>query len=256
VRKVKVQPPDTLAWKRWIKRCEKAAKQTQAQVDQGKKPSFDEAVYQKYKEFFMDEAFHGKCGYCEFPIKDSQHGEVEHFRPKAKVTNEKDEVIADHPGYHWLAYDWQNLLISCIKCNQLSKRKFGKGCRFPVVNKYAYTPGMINQEKPLLINPTSSSSEDWPNKHLVINPDGSLQGLTDRGKMCIQVFGLNLRDQLVTERKRAYREALLLQAQLKSDSTEEQQEAIQEIIAIKHGKKSYSIAQVAAVKALKAYSNS
>lgn len=160
-------------------------------------------------------------------------------------------MIANHPGYYWLAYDWRNLLISCIKCNQLSKRKFGKGCRFPVVDKYAHTPEMINQEKPLLINPTSIASEDWPSKHLIINPDGSLQGLTDRGKMCIQVFGLNLRDQLVAERKRAYREALLLQAQLKSDSIEEQQEAIQEIIVIKHGKKSYSIAQVEAVETLK-----
>jgi uncharacterized protein (TIGR02646 family) len=250
VRKVKVQPPDTPQWKRWTKRCEKAAKQTQNQINLGEKPLFDEAVYQKYKEFFMDAAFHGKCGYCEFPIKDSQHGEVEHFRPKAKVTNEKDEVITNHPGYHWLAYDWQNLLISCIKCNQLSKRKFGKGCRFPVVDKHAHTPDTINQEKPLLINPTSIFPEDLPSKHLSINPDGSLRGLTDRGKMCIQVFGLNLRDQLVTERKRAYREALLLKAQLKSESTEEQQEAIQEISAIKHGKKSYSIAQIEAVEAL------
>jgi hypothetical protein len=181
---------------------------------------------------------------------------VEHFRPKAKVTNEKDRTIEDHPGYHWLAYDWQNLLISCITCNQISKRKFGKGCRFPVVGEHARTPEMIAQEQPLLINPTSSVPHDHPDKHLKINCDGSLRGLTKRGKMCIQVFGLNLRDQLVEERQRAYQEALILQGQLKSKSKEEQQKAINKIIAIKQGEKSYSIAQAEAVAALKALSQS
>jgi uncharacterized protein (TIGR02646 family) len=258
VRRIKIQPPDSPTWKRWDKKCQKATKENWEKVDRNEKPVFDERLYKKYKDFFMDTAFHGKCGYCECPVKDFQHGDVEHFRPKAQVTNEKDETI-DHPGYHWLAYDWQNLLISCQKCNQISKRgtqKVGKGCRFPVLGIHTENPETIEQEKPLLINPTSALSEDRPSKHLVINSDGSLQGLTDRGKMCIQVFGLNLRDQLVAQRKRAYREALLLQAQLKSDSTEEQQEAIQEIIAIKQGKKSYSIAQVEAIKALKAFSKS
>jgi predicted metal-binding protein len=257
VRKVKVQPPDTPAWKRWITRCEKATKQIQEQIDRGEKPIFDEKIYQKYKEFFMDAAFHGKCGYCECPVRDFQHGDVEHFRPKAMVTNEKDEVIYDHPGYHWLVYDWQNLLISCVKCNQIFTRgnqKIGKGNRFPVKGLHALTPETLAQEKPLLINPTGSLPEDRPSKHLAINPDGSLRGLTDRGKMCIQVFGLNHRDQLVSQRKRAYREALLLKGQLQSSSKDEQQEAIQEIIAIKQGKKSYSIAQAEAVAALKALS--
>ena len=252
MRKVKVQPPDTPQWKRWITRCEKAAKQTQEQVELGEKLLFDEAIYQKYKEFFMNTAFYGKCGYCECPVKDFQHGDVDHFRPKARVTNEKDEVINDHPGYHWLAYDWQNLLISCQKCNQLSKLGFGKGCRFPVMDRHAHTPETIDQEKPLLINPTSSLPENHPIKHLAINSDGSLRGLTERGEMCIQVFGLNYRDQLVSQRKKAYREALLLKAQLQSTSKEEQQNAIDEIIAIKKGKEPYSIAQIEAVNALKA----
>jgi uncharacterized protein (TIGR02646 family) len=255
VRKIKIQPPDSLAWQRWDKKCQKATKENWEKVDRHEKPIFDESLYKKYKEFFMDAAFHGKCGYCECPVKDFQHGDVEHFRPKAQVTNEKDETI-NHPGYHWLAYDWQNLLISCQKCNQISKRvnqKIGKGCRFPVLGIHAQTPETIAQEQPLLINPTSNLPEDRPNKHLAINSDGSLQGLTDRGKMCIQVFGLNLRDQLVTQRKIAYRESLRLQAELKSESKEERDKAIQEIIAIKKGKEPYSIAQVETVKALKAF---
>jgi hypothetical protein len=142
---------------------------------------------------------------------------------------------------------------------QISKRvnqKIGKGCRFPVLGIHAQTPETIAQEQPLLINPTSNLPEDRPNKHLAINSDGSLQGLTDQGKMCIQVFGLNIRDQLVAQRKIAYRESLRLQAELKSESKEERDKAIQEIIAIKKGKEPYSIAQTEAVKALKAFSKS
>jgi uncharacterized protein (TIGR02646 family) len=214
VRRIKIQPPDTTAWQTWDKKCKKATAENWKSVDRGEKPIFDEKIYKKYKDFFMDSSFHGRCGYCECPVKDFQHGDVEHFRPKAMTTNEKDEVILDHPGYHWLAYDWQNLLISCQKCNQLSKRgKYGKGNRFPVLEDHACTPEAIAHEKPLLINPTSELPEDLPSKHLAINPDGSLRGLSDRGKMCIQVFGLNLRDQLVAQRKIYYREALRLQAQ-------------------------------------------
>jgi uncharacterized protein (TIGR02646 family) len=258
VRQVKIEPPDTAVWKRWEKKCKQATEKNWASVNRGDKPVFDEKIYKKYKEFFMDKAFHGKCGYCECPVKDFQQGgDVEHFRPKGRVTNAKDEVILDHLGYHWLAYDWQNLLISCKGCNQFAKqKKYGKGDRFPVLNNYAYTPEVIAQEQPLLINPTSNVPDDHPDKHLKIKCDGSLRGLTERGKMCIQVFGLNLREQLVEERQRAYQEALVLQGKLKSKSKEEQQKAINKIIAIKQGEKSYSIAQAEAVAALKALAQS
>jgi uncharacterized protein (TIGR02646 family) len=255
VRRIKIQPPtNDAAWKRWNKKCQKATQENWEKVNQGEKPIFDETIYKKYKEFFMASAFHGKCGYCECPIKDChQGGDVEHFRPKGRVTNAKDEVILDHLGYHWLAYDWQNLLISCKGCNQVAKQKiYGKGNRFPVSNNYAYMPEAIAHEKPLLINPTSNLSEDFPSKHLAINPDCSLRGLTNRGVMCIQVFGLNLRDQLKTQRRVYYRDALRLQAQLKSESQDERNEAIREIIAIKEGKEPFSIAQAEAVAALKA----
>jgi uncharacterized protein (TIGR02646 family) len=254
VRKIKIQPPDTPAWKRWDKKCKNATKLNWEKVDRNEKPIFDGEIYKKYKDFFMDTAFDGRCGYCECLVKDFQHGDVEHFRPKAPATNEKDEEIINHLGYHWLAYDWQNLLISCQICNQISKRgnqRIGKGSRFPVIGTHAHTPETLDHEKPLLINPTSQLLDDLPSKHLAINQDGSLQGLTDRGKMCIDVFGLNHRDQLVKQRKKAYVESLRLQAQLKSESKEERDQAIQEIIAIKKGKEPYSIAQIGAVKALK-----
>jgi 5-methylcytosine-specific restriction endonuclease McrA len=250
VRKIKIQPPDTPEWQNWDRKCKNATNLNWERVSRNEELVFNRKTYKEYKEFFIDSAFHGKCGYCEGPVTGFQHGDVEHFRPTKKVANEKNEAIHDHPGYHWLFYNWQNLLISCQTCNQI-KDGIGKGNRFPVLGIHADRPETLDQEKPLLINPTSDLPEDCPSKHLAITPDGYLQGLTDRGKMCIQIFGLNLRDHLVEGRHRAYIQALFLKGQLHSESKEDRQIAINKITAIKHGKKSYSIAQVEAVKALK-----
>jgi len=147
--------------------------------------------------FTAEPPFYGKCAYCEAPIRDYQHGDVEHFRPKAGVTDEngqpvflldedgKVQVDADgepveHPGYYWLAYEWTNLLPACVKCNQADVRqgsRTGKHSRFPVEGRHAQRPEEVAQEKPLLINPLSDQEDDDPSHHLVIDtktgPDGS-----------------------------------------------------------------------------------
>lgn len=65
---------------------------------------------------------HQKCCYCERYRDFKREADVEHFRPKAKV-----EEDTSHPGYWWLAYEWQNLFFSCKTCNQ----EF-KGNNFPL----------------------------------------------------------------------------------------------------------------------------
>jgi hypothetical protein len=50
---------------------------------------------------------HGKCAYCEAPTTSVAHGDVEHFRPKAR--------------YWWLAYCYDNYLFACQICNQQYK---------------------------------------------------------------------------------------------------------------------------------------
>ena len=86
-----------------------------------------------WKEFKKDmaPATFGKCGYCEVDVwaVDRFKGDVEHYRPKGRV----DELIFNSDGtyrtkkrfdrgYHWLAYDWRNYILSCNPCNSAHKK--------------------------------------------------------------------------------------------------------------------------------------
>lgn len=106
---------------------------------------------------FLYESQHGKCCYCERK-KDKEETDVEHFRPKAEV-----EEAQDHPGYWWLAYNWENLLIACKRCNQKYKRS-----KFPLKDesKRAYMEDSdLDEEEPIMINPLKEDPElliDYP----------------------------------------------------------------------------------------------
>ena len=62
-----------------------------------------------------------KCAYCEAPTSVVAFGDVEHYRPKS--------------SYWWLAYCYDNYLISCQICNQ----KFKKD-DFPIQNRKMQAP--------------------------------------------------------------------------------------------------------------------
>lgn len=64
---------------------------------------------------------HDKCAYCEAPTSLVAYGDVEHYRPKSV--------------YWWLAYNYDNYLVSCQLCNQ----KFKKA-KFPVRNTRLKAP--------------------------------------------------------------------------------------------------------------------
>ncbi|MBG7614641.1 endonuclease [Brevundimonas sp. BAL450] len=74
-------------------------------------------TFRAYKEedvrHAMERLFHGKCAYCESRYDITGPVDIEHFRPKGAV--EGDDA---HPGYWWLAGDWENLLPSCLDCNR------------------------------------------------------------------------------------------------------------------------------------------
>ncbi|MFT4926524.1 MAG: hypothetical protein ACI8WB_002622 [Phenylobacterium sp.] len=204
-----IDPTKSLIWKRWLTDCKKESKRVSALVETGEKAEFKQGLYRrssiKSDYFFTTAApFYGKCAYCEANIIQFQRGDVEHFRPKGAVTNEADDPVS-HPGYYWLAYDVGNLLPACTICNQASTIgdiKIGKHSRFPVEGVHATEPGGETQEQPLLINPASDKDEDNPKNHLVLDTDTGIMGHhTARGAMCIAVFGLNLRDQLIDERQ-------------------------------------------------------
>lgn len=127
----------------------------------------------------------GKCVYCESKIAGSQDTDVEHYRPKKGVT-EADKAGIAHEGYWWLAMVWENLVLSCMHCNQMRStlviipddleteeefREFlmrapesraGKKNAFPTQgNVWVTTPdGDLSDEKPLILNPVDDTPED------------------------------------------------------------------------------------------------
>jgi len=250
MRKIELTEPNTRIWKRWRRDCEKATKDLLETVEAGQESAINERLYKRksIKDswfFAKDGPFHGKCAYCEAPIPDYQHGDVEHFRPKGGVTDAQGEPV-EHPGYYWLAYDWRNLLPACIRCNQpgiAGSREIGKHTRFPVEGQHALTPEEVDEEKPLLVHPASGKAEDDPKLHLLIKTKtGRLGHLTKRGEACIEIFGLNLRDQLVTDRLRACREVRSLLISIATTPGGDP-DATAELLEIKAGKRSFTMAQ-------------
>ncbi|MFG2953316.1 HNH endonuclease [Streptomyces sp. NPDC048291] len=110
---------------------------------------------------------HERCMYCG----DGQGTDIDHFEPKSLAPLR--------------TFDWLNHVLACSFCNSNQKRS-----RFPVAA----------DGSPLLVDPTAEDPLD----HLrLVLPLGTYRGLTDRGRACIEVFGLN-RAVLVKGRTDAY----------------------------------------------------
>jgi len=144
----------------------------------------------------VNQLFYGKCAYCESEIKLFAGVDVELFRPKVSVAERPD-----HPGYWWLASDWNNMLAACEECSRVrvhAGERAGKGSRFPLVDEQyrAFAPGEELGESPLLLNPCL----DEPEQHLVFDDYGRVVSDTPRGQTSISVLGLN-RTPLVEARR-------------------------------------------------------
>lgn len=133
-------------------------------------------------------SIHPTCCFCGFR---DQGCHVEHYRPKAK--------------YYWLAYSWDNLLLSCPICNQAKKAKF-KINGEPVLPKLDNDVSSINnmsddydaQEKPCLINPEKVTEDELA--AFLYSPNGHVSSEHPRVKYTIEVCDLD-RDNLVEDRK-------------------------------------------------------
>ena len=144
---------------------------------QGAKPKFEgREVWKRHKKDFA-EAQHDKCAYCETNAQAGQWGDIEHFRPKSR--------------YPWLAYSWENWLLSCLICNRSFKQ-----ADFPVEEELPLEPGVEDLEKSLLLDPCGGEP---PARHLRFNDDGSIEARTEVGRHTIRTLGLD-RSPLVKER--------------------------------------------------------
>lgn len=217
--------PITQEWSEWKLLATSAANSLIEDHAKGIKPEISKDLYTQMKAILFSASF-GKCVYCETKIVDidpqgkltplDQPGDVEHYRPKGKVTDENDEEVMilgpdgklmAHPGYFWLAYDWKNLFLACRTCNAPYKdretgRRYGKSTRFPLKNptSRAANPGEEEKEQPLFLHPFFQN----PEEHFEFIPlTGELVGTTEEGKICIDLLNLN-RPGLAEQRKDVY----------------------------------------------------
>ncbi|MCP9752997.1 AAA family ATPase [Ferruginibacter sp. HRS2-29] len=142
--------------------------------------------------------FNYKCAYCESKLEMSGNGDISHFRPKGGARGLKKEEYAPL-HYSWLAYSWENLVLSCTTCNEKYKRDY-----FPLSDEkdrcmIGATGSLLNNEGALLIDPCL----DNPEEHLEFDEEsGFVRELTKKGKVTIEILGLN-RSDLVEKRMQA-----------------------------------------------------
>lgn len=126
---------------------------------------------------------HQKCCFCERLV--GEDGDVEHFRPKSAYVQKKGGKL-NRPGYYWLAYNWDNLYLSCSACNQRQKRNL-----FPLVDPSTRADSHLKDirlEEPIFVNP----GVDEPSEHLRFRGEVlHLVSNSPKGKATIQALNLN-----------------------------------------------------------------
>lgn len=257
--RIRFAEPETAEWRAWRDECTREQQSLNSSVRSGAVWSIKADVYKgiehgiKQNVFMnLEGPFAGKCVYCEQRIVGNQHGDMEHFRPKKGVCDAEnrpvrvvvDDEEREHPGYYWLAYDWRNLLPSCILCNKQPSKKnpFGKGNRFPVAGNYAIREGEETNEAALLLNPVN----DEPTEHLILNELGILDWKNGRGEACVKILGLNERG-LPDARRDRYHDArdsygLLLRALAVDPEGNEAQRLNKKVLSILEGRQPHTMA--------------
>jgi len=132
----------------------------------------------------LEACHHGKCCYCENVIaKPRAHSHIEHWRPKS-CSRQGHREKAIRPGYYWLAYSWENLLLSCCVCNRYK-------CDFFPLDDPATRArhhGMrLEDESPAILKPDGDVD---PSDHIRFEEDVPV-GRTALGRRTIEVLGLD-----------------------------------------------------------------
>ena len=243
-----VQRIEDYDFSEWKDRAKKAKDKAIEAFNQGKRPiKFREEIWSELKWHLFD-LFYGKCAYCEAKPQAVSTGDVEHYRPKAKVTGDDDwPGDSGHPGYYWLAYDLDNLLPSCESCN----RNFGKMNRFPVNGQHAHDEAGLATEEPLLLNPYHPTID--PHDHLSFTPLGkaTVNNNSRSGKASIEIYQLNrpgLGEPRLLAIERVRREWNTLIAVLTAVSRTEVGQILFKDLSL--GQREYSAAQIAELERL------
>lgn len=164
----------------------------------------------------FQEVQHDKCLFCERQFETIEYGTIEfhleHFRPKSSVKawpptrgrrfNYDFQTGGESAsGYYWLAYDLGNYTASCGVCNSTLKSSY-----FPVAGQRVTQPGDIAAEQAYLCYPINSIDAD-PETLISFVATTAVPASDDewrnkRGRVIIDFFRLNLRENLHRERAR------------------------------------------------------
>nr|WP_147299326.1 hypothetical protein [Cupriavidus taiwanensis] len=178
----------------------------------------------------------GNCAYCESKIGGVGAREVEHYRPKGGIKG-----LTNHPGYWWLAHDWENLLPTCRDCNKslrqhivtpvmtksqveelLSKTpkdSYGKATQFDIRGNRAIGDSCsLMAEDPLLIDPcrrdpANELSWTFSSELILMVPKQGGNGPSPYGDYTIRTCALN-RAELVLDRISALRSMRMLRTHI------------------------------------------
>jgi uncharacterized protein (TIGR02646 family) len=164
---------------------------TEAEREQRRAPINDRLFRSGPVVHALRTLFRDKCAFCEVAIR---HGEeqVEHFRPLHFATGLDGAESREH--YVWLAYEWENLLLSCKSCSQAKKSMFPvAGGRAPI---RATLDEVRAAESPLLLDP--SREDPWI--EIRLTADGLCRPHRRKGEVSIAVLQLN-RSTLVDRRR-------------------------------------------------------
>ena len=127
-------------------------------------------------------AQHKKCCYCESKFRANSPGAVEHFRPK-RAAKQESGAAKHYPGYFWLAYRWENLLVSCEVCNTSFK-----GSLFPILDEQTRARSHhdpLEAETGVFVDPTTEDPA-----HHVRFRRAEVEHVTERGLKTIRGLGL------------------------------------------------------------------
>jgi hypothetical protein len=159
----------------WLKRAREQTKALEDGMANTEFPSLWSEIKKVYVKL-QGGGVRGKCAYCEKWLEaDEIEHDVEHFRPKAKVSHwnvpesVKQELAAarikvkqpdsgDEPGYRLLAYHPFNYATACKRCNSVLK-----GSLFPIKGRRrtdAKDPATLKSEGAFLIYPIGSIDDD------------------------------------------------------------------------------------------------
>jgi hypothetical protein len=154
-------------------------------------------------------AIHGNvCGYCGCGLPRNDRGDVDHYRPKARVVEDND-----HGGYWWLAYNASNYLLSCSVCNRVRKRD-----HFPLrlgARHYRFAQrSQLRQEARIILNPLLDPVEDWlkvdwQDRLCPLSPhDGLPPKVRSQIDGTLKLFKLNTDARLVKSRRKVVAKVL------------------------------------------------